>query len=310
MRLIRGLHNLRAGHRGGVATIGNFDGVHRGHQAIIADAAREARAGSRPLTVIAFEPTPREFFAPDTAPARLTRFAEKAAQLAQTDADQFLSLRFSRELAELSPPDFVQQVLVQGLAVTRVMVGDDFRFGKDRAGDFGLLCDLGERHGFSVGRMATFALDGERVSSSAVREALAVGNLQRARVLLGRPYSMCGRVVRGEQLGRQLGYPTANIEPRRGRTAVHGIFAVRVESPGIGRQDGVASLGTRPTVAGDHELLEVHLFDFDRDLYGAPMKVEFLAKLRDEARFDTLDALVAQMREDERAARRVLARIA
>lgn len=310
MRLIRGLQNLQAGHRGGIATIGNFDGVHRGHQAIIADASAVARARGVPLTVIAFEPTPAEFFSVDKAPARLTRLAEKADALSQTAADQFLCLRFDRKLAGLSPVEFAQQVLVNGLGVQHVVIGDDFRFGRNRAGDFKMLVGLGEQFGFSVARMQTVSLDNARVSSSAVREALADGNLQRARVLLGRPFSMCGRVIRGQCLGRKLGYPTANLQPRRCRSPLQGIFAVRSELPGRSRCDGVASLGTRPTVAGNHELLEVHLFGFAGDLYGARMKVEFLAKLREEAHFASLDALVAQMREDERAARRVLAQIA
>lgn len=310
MRLIRGLHNLQAMHRGGIATIGNFDGVHRGHQAIIVDAGAVARAMGVPLTVIAFEPTPAEFFSTDNAPARLTRLAEKVHALAQTAADQFLCLRFDGKLASLAPDDFVQQVLVSGLGVQHVLVGDDFRYGHKRAGDFESLTAAGKRHQFSVARMPTVSLDGERFSSSAVREALAGGNLQRARALLGRPYSMCGRIVRGQCLGRKLGYPTANIDPKRRRSPLQGIFAVRAELPDRRRFDGVASLGTRPTVAGNHELLEVHLFGFEGELYGTRMQVEFLAKLREEAHFASLDALVAQMREDELVARRVLARMA
>lgn len=310
MRLIRGLHNLQAGHQGGIATIGNFDGVHRGHQAIIADASVAARGKGVPLTVIGFEPTPAEFFSVDDAPARLTRLAEKMGALSQTAADQLLCLRFDKTLAGLSPADFVQQVLVDGLRVRHVVVGDDFRYGYRRTGDFDSLVAFGEQHQFTVARMQTVSLDGVRVSSTAVRKALAEGNLQRARVLLGRPYSMCGRIVRGQRLGRKLGYPTANIDPQRCRTPLQGIFAVRAELPRCGRFDGVASLGTRPTVAGNSELLEVHLFGFEGDLYGSRMKVEFFAKLREEAHFDSLDALVAQMREDERAARQVLARMA
>ncbi len=310
MRVIRGLHNLRAGHRNGVATIGNFDGVHRGHQAVIARVAAHARQRGQVSTVIAFEPTPAEYFSGQQAEARLTVFAEKAAALAKTRIAQFLCLRFDGDLAGQAPQSFVEQVLVDGLGARHVVVGDDFHYGKDRAGDFASLCEAGKQHGFTVARMPTFDLDGERVSSSAVRKALATGNLQRARVLLGRPYTMYGRVIRGQRLGRQLGYPTANIAPARRRAPLSGIFAVRVVL-GRGRTlDGVASLGCRPTVSGDHELLEVHLFDFDGTLYGEKLQVQFMAKLRDEAHFENLDVLVEQMRKDEHAARCILRRYA
>lgn len=310
MRLIRGLHNLHAAHRGGLATIGNFDGVHRGHQAVIAAARALIMNREQPLTVVTFEPTPAEHFSGAGAPPRLTRFAEKVRALSCTRAEQLLCLRFDQQFSELSPEAFVQRVLVNGLGVRQVVVGDDFRFGYRAAGDFALLREFGEQFGFSVTRMPTFALDGERVSSSAIRSALQEGNLQRARVLLGRPYAMCGRVVQGQQLGRELGYPTANIEPCRHRSALRGIFAVRARLADGSLLGGVASLGTRPTVAGEHELLEVHLFDFAGDLYGTKLEVRFLAKLREEAHFASLDALVTQMKEDEREARRAIARMA
>lgn len=308
MELIRGLHNVRAGHRGGAATIGNFDGVHRGHQAVIARVVRQARRQGCVSTVIIFEPTPAEHFSLATAPARLTRFAEKVRALRGTGVDQLLCLRFDAFFAGLEPDVFADEVLVRGLGVRRVVVGDDFRYGRKRAGDYQSLQATGEAEGFEVAHMDTFSLDGDRVSSTAVRAALSSGNLQRARVMLGRPYAISGRVIRGQQLGRQLGYPTANIALKRGKSALHGIFAVRVSMAGNMLVDGVASLGQRPTVEGDHDLLEVHLFDFDKDIYGEHISVHFFAKIREEERFSGLEAMIRQMRVDERHARHIMAR--
>ncbi|NNF51257.1 MAG: bifunctional riboflavin kinase/FAD synthetase [Gammaproteobacteria bacterium] len=308
MELVRGLHNLRASHRGGIATIGNFDGVHRGHQAVIAQVAELARRDDLVSTVITFEPTPSEFFAGAKAPPRLTRFAEKFGALRRTEIRQLLCLRFDGDMAAMEPEAFVESVLIEGLAVRRVVVGDDFRYGRKRAGDYDSLAGSARKFGFAVQRMNTFELDGERASSTMVRSALAAGNLQRARVLLGRPYEMCGRVIVGQQLGRELGYPTANIALRRCKAALRGIFAVRVRRSDNRTYAGVASLGRRPTVDGDHDLLEVHLFDFNEIIYGEKIAVEFLSKLRDEARFAGLDELVAQMRRDEQHARHALAR--
>ncbi len=311
MELIRGLHNLCDRHRGGTATIGNFDGVHRGHQVVIAQAARKARARNSKTTVISFEPTPMEFFHAAKAPPRLTRLREKYRALASTGVEQMLCLRFESSLCELSPDEFVKRILVEGLAVTDVVVGDDFRYGRKRLGDFESLLAAGRKFGFSVTNTDTFDLDGERVSSSAVRRALDAGNLQRARVLLGRPYQICGHVIRGQQLGRELGFPTANIATKRRVAPLRGIFAVRVSGiAGEEPLDGVASLGRRPTVRGDHELLEVHLFDFDRALYGQILTVSFLARLRDEEAFPDLDTMKKQMRRDAEEARRVLKRYA
>lgn len=312
MELIRGLHNLREWHRGGAATIGNFDGVHRGHQVVIAQAVRKARSKGCKATVIAFEPMPTEFFAGAKAPPRLTRFREKVMALAATGVDQFLCLRFDHSLAGRSADEFVDQVLVGGLAIADLVVGDDFRYGRNQSGDFQSLLAAGQRNGFSVTRTLTFDMDGERVSSSAVRRALDEGNLQRARVLLGRPYRMCGHVIEGRQLGRELGFPTANIALRRRVTPLKGIFAVRVSgAAGSGApMDGVANLGRRPTVQGDHELLEVHLFDLDERLYGQMLSVDFIAKLRDEVAFSDLDTMQKQMNKDAAEARRALKRYA
>lgn len=312
MELIRGLHNLRARHRGGTATIGNFDGMHRGHQLVVAQAVGKARTRGSKATVIAFEPMPAEFFAAVKAPPRLMRLREKYAVLAMTGVEQFLCLRFDRRLAGLSADDFVEQILVEGLAVTDLVVGDDFRYGKNRVGDFQSLVAAGRRAGFSVTSTRTFDMDGERVSSSAVRRALGEGKLQRARVLLGRPYQMCGHVIEGRQLGRELGFPTANIALKRKVSPLKGVFAVRVAGASGNETlvNGVASLGRRPTVNGDHELLEVHLFDLDKTLYGRVLAVEFLAKLRDEVTFSSLENMQQQMRKDAAEARRVLNRYA
>ena len=220
--------------------------------------------------------------------------------------DRVWVLRFNRDLAQLEPEAFVRRVLVDGASARHVLVGDDFRFGRDRAGDLDLLRELGPGQGFEAAGMDSFRLDGQRVSSTRVRDALAAGDMGTAEALLGRPYGMCGRVVRGDALGRKLGYPTANLLVAR-RPAVEGIFAVEVEGAGKGPLPGVASLGTRPTVEGRRLLLETHLFDFDGELYGRRIRVIFRARLRGEQRFDSLDALTEQMQRDEAEARRILA---
>lgn len=303
MKLFRGLEARGVAPDGSVATIGNFDGVHRGHQALLGRLA-EGRRGL-PVVVVTFEPLPVEYFAPDRAPARLTSLAEKLEALAAGGVDRVWLLRFSERLARLEAEDFVRRVIVEGAGARRLLVGDDFRFGHRRAGDLGLLRRMGPDCGFEADAMESHRLDGERISSTAVREALGKGDLARAETLLGRPYAICGRVVRGEQLGRRLGYPTANIRIRR-RPAVEGVFAVSVEGVSGEPLPGVASLGTRPTVEGRQRLLEVHLFDFDRPIYGQRLRVVFRRRLREERRFDSLEALTEQMRRDEVAARQYL----
>ncbi len=306
MKLFRGLEARDVAPGGSVATIGNFDGVHRGHQALLSCLGEQGREIDRPVAVITFEPLPAEYFAPDAAPARLSSLAEKLEALESAGADRVWVLRFNDRLAKLEPGDFVRRVLVAGARAHHVLVGDDFRFGHRRAGDLNLLKRLGSGHGFRAEGMASFRLDGDRVSSTAVREALAGGDLAGAEKLLGRPYAICGRVVRGERLGRRLGYPTANIRIER-RPALEGVFAVEVDAGEPGqRLPGVASLGTRPTVDGTRRLLEVHLFDFDGELYGQRLRVIFRHRLREERRFDSLEALTDQMRHDEQAAREML----
>jgi riboflavin kinase/FMN adenylyltransferase len=307
MELIRGMHNLRERHRGCVATIGNYDGVHRGHQHMIAAARARADALGVPAVVITFEPTPREFFAGPAAPSRLTRLREKLQALALYGVDRVVVLRFDRRMQGMGADEFVQRLLVDGLGVRHMVVGHDFHFARRREGTIETLRTAGAAHGFTVEEVGQFLLEGERVSSSLVREALNRGDLGRATGLLGRPYRMAGRVRLGKRLGRALGYPTANLALQRKVVPLWGIFAVRVSGgAGLAGYPAVSSLGTRPTVNGTDPLLEVHLFDFDGDLYGQHLDVDFVARLRDEQKFESLDALVAQMHRDAAAARAIL----
>ncbi len=303
MELIRGLHNLRSRHRGCVATVGNYDGVHLGHQAVLGDLVERARAARVPSLAVVFEPTPQEFFALERAPARLTRFREKLEALAATGLDCLLCLRFDAGLAKMPAEEFIARILVAGLGVRYLVVGNDFRFGCERRGDFALLEHSGREAGFEVSRMTALELDGERVSSTRVREALDRGDLALARRLLGRDYRIIGRVRRGLQLGRTLGFPTVNIYLQRKATPVHGVFTVRVHGAAEGPVFGVANVGTRPTISGDHCLLEVYLLDFEGDLYGRHLEVDFLERLRDEERYPDLETLRAQIARDVALAR-------
>lgn len=303
MQLVRGLHNLQPLERGCVVTIGNFDGVHRGHQAILARLRERAAELSVPSCVVIFEPQPREFFGPDTAPARLARLRDKLALLAAEGVDIVLCLAFNRRLRELSAAEFVQRVLVDGLGVRHLEVGDDFRFGCDRAGDFAFLQQAGERQGFTVEEATTVELLGGRVSSTRVRQALANGDFALAEQLLGRPFRIAGRVMHGQKLGRQLAAPTANIQLKRRKVPLSGVYTVSCEINGV-IQAGVANIGVRPSVAGDGSAhLEVHLLDFAGDLYGRRLLVAFHHKLRDEQRFASLEALKAAIAADIAAAR-------
>jgi riboflavin kinase/FMN adenylyltransferase len=306
MELIRGMHNLRTRHRGCVATIGNYDGVHRGHQHMIAAVRARATELGVPAAVVTFEPTPREFFEGAAAPSRLTRLREKLAALERYGVDRVVVLRFDRRMQGLGAAEFVDRLLVEGLGVRHMVVGHDFHFARRREGTIETLQTAGATHGFTVEEVGQFLLAGERVSSSLVRDALNRGDLERATHLLGRPYRMTGRVRLGKKLGRELGYPTANLAMHRKVVPLWGIFAVRVSGAGFVDHPAVVSLGTRPTVNGTDPLLEVHLFDFDGDLYGQYLDVDFVARLRDEQKFASLDALVAQMHRDAAAARAVL----
>jgi len=302
MELIRGWHNLRPRHRGCVATIGNFDGVHRGHRAVLARLAQVGQELGLPATLLTFEPHPLEFLRPEAAPPRLTSLRNKLMALRDTGLARVLCLRFDRAFAALEPEEFVQRLLVERLGVRFLLVGDDFRFGRGRRGDFAMLQEAGKANGFAVEQMGTVLVDGERVSSTRVRQALLRGDLEQAERLLGRPYSICGRVIRGDRIGRTLGFPTANISLERTRPALLGIFVVQVRD-GDQLRPGVASVGTRPSVGGTRLLLEVHLLDFHGDLYGRHLQVEFLKRLRGEEYFDSLEALTAQIARDADAAR-------
>ena len=306
MELVRGLHNLRERHRGSVVTIGNYDGVHRGHQHMLAAVREHAERLGVPATVITFEPTPREFFEGGTAPSRLMRLREKVEALPLYGVDRMVVLRFDRRMQGMGAQEFVERLLVQGLGVRHMVVGHDFHFARRREGSIATLREAGARHGFEVQEVGQFLVDGERVSSSLVREALGRGDLARAEQLLGRPYRMAGRVRRGQQLGRKLGYPTANLALHRKVVPLWGIFAVRVSGAGLVDHPAVVSLGTRPTINGTDPLLEVHVFDWEGDLYGRYLDVDFVQRLRDEKRFESLDALVAQMHRDAAQARAVL----
>lgn len=296
---IRGLHNLRPWHRGCVATIGSFDGVHLGHQAILRQLQQVAVAHQLPSVVIIFEPQPHEFFAGDKAPARLMRLREKVQALLAAGVNRVLCLQFNERLRNLPAEAFVEQVLINGLGIKHLVVGDDFRFGCDRRGDFALLQTIGQQCGFGVTDTVTLEVAGERVSSTRIRQLLEQGDFAGAEQLLGKPYSINGRIAYGQQLGRKLGVPTANVHLRRYRSPLHGVFTVTVNFAEGNVHKGVANVGVRPTVAGDKKpLLEVHLFEFSRMAYGAMIDVTFHTKLRDEKKFNSLDELQTQLQTD------------
>ena len=298
MELIRGLQNIRSKHHGCVATIGNFDGVHLGHQAVLGQLAEKAAELCLPTVLITFEPQPMEYFVPDKVPARLTRFREKILALQRYSVNRVCCLSFNNKLANLSAQAFIEQVLVEKLGVKYLVVGDDFRFGLNRAGTFETLVEAGKKYGFQVVSMHTFEIDAERVSSTRIRTALQKGDMSAAEKLLGRRYRMSGRVAHGEKLGRELGFPTANIHLHRHASPVQGIFVVEVFGLDEEPLQGVASVGTRPTINETKALLEVFLLDFSQDIYGRHIQVSFLKKLRDEEKFDSLDELKVQIQRD------------
>ncbi len=294
-------------------TIGNFDGVHSGHRAVLARLRGRADALGLPTCVLTFEPHPREYFAAQAAasgaatrppPARISTERDKLDALADCGVDRVCIAHFNASLANLPAERFIDEIIVDGLRTRVLLIGDDFRFGAGRRGDFAMLGQAAARHGFELARMDTVARDGRRISSSAVREALAAGDFGRAQDLLGRPYFVSGHVVHGRKLGRTLGFPTLNLPIPFDRPAVAGVFVVRVHGLSDRPVPGVASLGTRPAIERDgRHVLEVHLFDVDADLYGRLVRVEFLHKLRDEAHFESIEALTAQIDRDAQAAR-------
>ena len=298
MQLIRGLHNLTQPISASVVTIGNFDGIHLGHQHVLEQLRTAAIKHTLPSTVIIFEPQPIEFFAPDKAPKRLSRFREKLAYLRSMQIDNLLCLKFNRDLAELYAEDFVKQILVERLNTRHLVIGDDFRFGKNRSGDFQFLQNSGEQHGFAVENTETLLIDGTRVSSTRIRHCIQNDDFEQAAELLGRPYSLSGKVCHGQKLGRELGFPTINIKMGDKTLIVKGIFAVLVKGIDNRVLPGVASIGTRPTVNGVDTILEVFILDFDQDVYGYRVDVEFLHKIRDEEKFASLDELSVHIEQD------------
>lgn len=293
--------------RGSVATIGSFDGLHLGHQQLLDQVQSQALALGVPSVVLSFEPTPKEFFARDKPPARLMRFREKFRALADRGIDIFFCPRFSGEMRDIGADDFIRRILVHALNTRHLVVGDDFRFARGRSGDIHILRRAGSALGFSVADAESVVCDGVRVSSTAVRDALWRGDLDVATRLLGRPYRMSGKVIEGRKMGRQLGYPTANVNLNRKQSAVMGIFAVRVSGMGWGPRDAVASVGTRPTFGASKPVLEVHVFDFDENIYGQYIDVDFVARLRNEEKYDDIAALIEQMHRDASRAREILA---
>ena len=309
MRLVRHLADMPFAElaRGSVVTIGSFDGLHDGHRKLLDQVIGEARARHVPSVVMSFEPTPKEFFQADAPPARLMRFREKFDALDKYGIDIFYCPRFSEAMRSITADAFIRRVLIHGLNARHIVIGDDFRFARKREGTLAELERASAALEYTVDQVASVIVDGIRVSSTAIREALAAGEVAKAATLLGRPYRMSGRIIRGRRIGRSLGYATANVDLRRRRSAVMGIYAVRVHGLAEGVVDGVASVGTRPTFDLTKPLLEVHLFDFDRDIYGEYIHVDFIEHLRDEEKFDTVDELVAQMKIDEENARSALA---
>lgn len=298
MELIRGLHNLKTAHRGCVATIGNFDGLHRGHQQVLAQLRRMAAERGVPSCLITFDPLPHEYFAGEKASARLSALREKWRVLSGLGIDRVLLLSFNHAFSALTAQTFVQRVLFDGLGVQHLVVGDDFRFGHGREGDYALLQAMGQQANMQVTSTDTFVDQAARVSSTRIREALAQGDLALAEQLLGRPYCVSGRVAHGDKIGRQLGYPTLNVLHKHPRLPLAGVYAVMVELEGEGQFNAMCNVGKRPTVNGLAERLETHLFDFSKDVYGKMARVTFCQRMRDEQKFDSFEALKAALAND------------
>ena len=303
MRIIRDPYFIDPTDRGAAVAIGNFDGVHLGHQRVLRQVKLKALMQGLPAVVVLFEPQPLEYFAKDQAPRRITRLREKLLLLEQHGIDRVLCLRFDAKLLSLSPHDFIQQLLVSGLAVSHFVVGDDFRFGKGRMGNYGLLQSEGLIHGFDVENTQTCELDGERVSSTRIRNALEVHDLAAVRRFIGRPFIVTGKVAYGQQLGRKLGVPTANIRLQKPRPALQGVYATLVHGLLDKPIASVANIGYRPTLVGVQPQLEVHLFDFSDDFYGKTISVEICQFIRSEKKFEGLTQLQTQIKLDMQTAK-------
>ncbi|WP_024872195.1 bifunctional riboflavin kinase/FAD synthetase [Tolumonas lignilytica] len=302
MELIRGIHNIHPEHAGCVLTIGNFDGVHCGHQAVLRRLQEQAKVLGLPSCVMVFEPQPLEFFAPDRAPARLSRLRDKYDAIAALGIDRLLCVKFDQTFAELSATAFIEDILVKKLSVRFLVIGDDFRFGLQRSGDFSLLVEAGKRYGFQVLSTDTLLHEQQRVSSTLLREALKDGRLADVERMLGHPYCITGRVAHGAKLGRTIGFPTANIHLKRLVVPIQGVYAVQIVIAD-NTYFGVANIGFRPTVNGTRSQLEVHIFDFQDDLYGKQLQIRVCHKLRDEQKFSSFTALQTQITADARYAR-------
>lgn len=297
MELIRGINNIKPHHRGTVLTVGNFDGVHQGHQAVIEGTIKQARALNLTATVMLFEPQPMELFLKDQAPARLYRLRDKYLRLRHLGVDQLLCVNFNPAFASIDAMTFIEHLLVEKLNIKHLIVGDDFCFGKNRQGNFAMLVEAGKRLGFNVTDTQSYRLKDCRISSTAIRESLQQGEFEQARLMLGHPFSISGRVSHGNKKGRTIGFPTANVALKRSVSPVRGVFAVRVVTR-QGEYTGVANVGNRPTVGGSKPLLEVHLFAFSQQIYGEQIEVVLHHKLRAERQFDSLEALKTQIALD------------
>ncbi len=310
MQVIRGLHNCRKQHQNGVLTIGNFDGLHLGHQKIFEQLHAEAKLLDTHGCLMTFEPLPREYFARNNTTARLMNRIEKMRTLnsfnPEVRPDYLLFLNFNQALASMSAGDFIEKILIDKLKIKAVIIGDDFRFGCDRKGDFALLQKYGKKHQFSVISIASHLIDERRVSSTLVRDALSNNQLDDADKMLGRAYTICGHVNHGEKRGRTIGFPTANIHLRRPETPLHGVYSVTMHSLKHGDIAGIANVGRRPTVDGKHVQLEVHLFDFNKSIYGEQICVSFQHKIRDEKKFESFDDLKQQIKKDCEQAKKLL----
>ena len=305
MEFIRGLSNLRPSQKHSVCTIGAFDGVHKGHQQVLQLLCQRAREYNADSVVLTFEPLPREFFAPDQAPARICNIHDKRDMLRSQGIDRLLCVRFNTKLSKMSAEDFIMSVFVKGLAMRYMVVGDDLRFGHQQQGDFDLLNDLGKHNQFNVERMPTYQLDGQRVSSTRVRETLRKADFALAEQLLGYPYSISGKVVRGRCMGRQLGFPTANIALHHYQCPLSGVYVVEVtDAHWKHPHPAIANIGVRPTLSKARKVfLETHVLDCDEDLYHRRLKVRFLRKLREERQFESVEALKKQIAQDVNVAR-------
>jgi riboflavin kinase / FMN adenylyltransferase len=301
MQLVRGIHNIKrsadTADVGCVLTIGNFDGVHLGHHQVINTLVKKAHTLKCDAVVVVFEPQPQEFFSPKTAPARLCRLRDKYRYLKKLGVDRLVCIRFNQAFSSQSAEQFIQKLLVKQLSVKHLIVGDDFRFGKDRLGNFAMLSDSGAKLGFTVSDTSSYKIAGCRISSTEIRKALSEDRLTDVEHMLGRAYSISGRVFHGDKRGRQLGFPTANVSLKRKKSPVNGVYAVKVHTP-LGEFNGVANIGNRPTVAGINQQLEVHIFDFTENLYGKNIDVVLFKKLRGEMKFSSIIQLTEQIKTD------------